>query len=334
MDEGIVTAVLGKTRPTLALLCGLAVLPAAQAQTAAGFPARNVVLVVPYTQGVSIDNIARILAARFAERWKQPVVVDNKPGASGIIGTEYAARAAPDGHVLLVTVNTFAMAPALFRKLPFDPVADFAPVGRIAVSSYALAVNPERLPAKNFAEFLAFVKAKPGQLNYATPGSGTPHHLAMELMKQRAGLDIVHVPYKGAAGAIADLLGGQVQMMFGPVPTLLPHARSGRVRFIAVTGERAAQAPEVPAFRELGMEYMDAVDSWFALLAPGRTPAALVQRLNQDLRAVMDMPEVRETLLKQGLRPSVSSPEEFAAQIRSDLARWAKVVADGKITAD
>ena len=298
------------------------------------YPSRPVVLVVPYTQGVSVDNIGRILAARFSERWKQPVVVENKPGASGIIGTEFVARAAPDGHVLLVTVNTFAMAPALFRKLPFDPVADFAPVGRIAVSSYALAVNPEKLPAKDFAEFLAQVRARPGQLNYATPGSGTPHHLAMELLKQRAALDIVHVPYKGAAGAITDLIGGQVQMMIAPVPTLLPHARSGRIRFLAVTGERAAQAPEVPAFREFGLEVMDAVDSWFALLAPGRTPPALVQRLNQELRAVVDTPEVREILTKQGLRPSSSSPEEFAAQIRSDLARWEKVVADGKITAD
>lgn len=306
----------------------------AWAQSTANFPVRPVVLVVPYTQGVSVDNIARILATRFAERWKQPVVVENKPGASGIIGTEFVARATPDGHVLLVTVNTFAMAPALFKKLPFDPVGDFAPVGRVAVSSYALAVNPERLPAKDFAEFLAQVRARPGQLNYATPGSGTPHHLAMELMKQRASLDIVHVPYKGAAGAITDLIGGQVQMMIAPVPTLLPHARSGRIRFLAVTGERAAQVPEVPAFREFGMEYMDAVDSWFALLAPGRTPPALVQRLNQELRAVVETPEVRETLTKLGLRPSSSSPEEFAAQIRSDLARWEKVVADGKITAD
>jgi tripartite-type tricarboxylate transporter receptor subunit TctC len=328
--ETIVTALLR----TLALLSALAGCGAAQAQTGANFPLRTVTFVVPYTQGVSIDNIARILAARLSERWKQPVVVENKPGASGIIGTEFVARAAPDGHVLLVTVNTFAMAPALFKKLPFDPVADFAPVGRVAVSSYALAVNPERLPAKDFAEFLSLVKAKPGQLNYGTPGNGTPHHLAMELMKQREALDIVHVPYKGAAGAITDLLGGQVQMMIAPVPTLLPHARSGKIRFLAVTGERAAQAPDVPAFREFGMDYMDAVDSWFALLAPGRTPPALLQRLNQDLRVVMEIAEVRETLLKQGLRPSVSSTEEFAAQIRSDLARWVKVVADGKISAD
>jgi tripartite-type tricarboxylate transporter receptor subunit TctC len=319
---------------TLRVALVLALAFAAHAQTGASFPARTVVLVVPYTQGVSVDNIARILAARFTERWKQPVVVENKPGASGIIGTEFVARAAPDGHVLLVTVNTFAMVPALFRQLPFDPVADFAAVGRVAVSSYALAVNPERLPAKDFAEFLSLVRAKPGELNYGTPGSGTPHHLAMELMKQRAALDIVHVPYKGAAGAITDLLGGQVQMMIAPVPTLLPHLRSGRIRFLAVTGERAAQAPEVPAFREFGMDYMDAVDSWFALLAPGRTPPPLVERLNQDLRAVMEIPDVRETLLKQGLRLSLSSPDEFAAQIRSDLARWAKVVADGKITAD
>ena len=188
----------GTFRFALAFLCGLGA--AARAQTGAGFPARTVVLVVPYTQGVTVDNIARILAARLTERWKQPVVVENKPGASGIIGTEFVARAAPDGHVLLFAVNTFAMAPALFKKLPFDPLADFAPVGRIAVSSYAFAVTP-KLPAKNFAEFLSLAKAKPGQLNYGTPGSGTPHHLAMELMKQRAGLDIVHVPYKGAASS-------------------------------------------------------------------------------------------------------------------------------------
>ncbi len=236
--------------------------------------------------------------------------------------------------MLLVTVNTFAMAPALFRKLPFDPVADFAPIGRVAVSSYALAVNPLVLPAKDFAGFLALVRASPGKLNYATPGSGTPHHLAMELLKQRTGLDIVHIPYKGAAGAITDLVGGQVLMMIAPVPTLLPHQRSGRIRFLAVTGERSAQVPEVPAFREFGLEVMDAVDSWFALLAPGRTPQALVQHLNRELRAVVEMPEVVETMTRQGLRPAYSSAGEIGAQIRSDLSRWEKVVADGKITAD
>ena len=303
------------------------------AQAQGNFPAHTVTIVVPYTQGVSVDNIARILAARLAERWKEPVVVENKPGASGIIGTEFVARSGADAHVLLFQANTFAMAPALFKKLPFDPLADFAPVGRVAVSSYALAVNAQ-LPAKDFAALVSLARAKPGQLHYGTPGNGTPHHLAMELMKQHTGLDIVHVPYKGAAGAITDLLGGQVQMMFAPVPTLLPHARSGKLRFLAVTGEREAQAPGVPAFRELGMDYMDAVDSWFALLAPGKTPQALVQRLNEDMRAVMDTAEARETLLKLGLRPSLSTPEELGAQIRADLARWAKVVADAKIAAD
>ena len=315
----------------IAILLGSALtICAAQAQV---YPSRPVSIVVPYTQGVSVDNIARILAARLAERWKQPVVVENKPGASGIIGTELVARSGADGHVLLFQANTFAMAPALFRKLPFDPLADFAPVGRVAVSSYALAVNAQ-LPAKDFAGLVSLARAKPGELHYGTPGNGTPHHLAMELMKQHTGLDIVHVPYKGAAGAITDLLGGQVQMMFAPVPTLLPHARSGKVRFLAVTGGRAAQAPEVPAFRELGMDYMDAVDSWFALLAPGKTPQALVQRIGEDMRAVMDTAEAREMLLKLGLQPSLSTPEELGAQIRSDLVRWAKVVADGKIAAD
>jgi tripartite-type tricarboxylate transporter receptor subunit TctC len=316
-------------RIAVALACALTTC-VAHAQV---YPSRLVSIVVPYTQGVSVDNIARILAARLAERWKQPVVVENKPGASGIIGTEFVARSGADGHVLLFQANTFAMAPALLKKLPFDPLADFAPVGRVAVSSYALAVNAQ-LPAKDFAGLVALARAKPGQLHYGTPGNGTPHHLAMELMKQRTGLDIVHVPYKGAAGAITDLLGGQVQMMFAPVPTLLPHARSGKLRFLAVTGEREPQVPEVPAFRELGMEFMDAVDSWFALLAPGKTPAALVQRIGEDMRAVMDTAEAREALVKLGLRPSLSTPEELGAQIRSDLARWAKVVADGKIAAD
>jgi len=297
------------------------------------YPSRPVKIVVPFGAGGPADVFSRVLAQHLSEALKQPFVVEDRPGAGSIIGTDAVAKSPPDGYTLLVMSNTHTTNESLIPNKPFQLMRDFVPVAPIYYSDLIMVMHPS-VPAKNLKELIALAKAKPGQLNYGTPGSGTPHHLAMELMKQRAGLDIVHVPYKGAASSIADLLGGQVQMMFAPVPTLLPYARSGKLRFLAVTGEREAQAPAVPTFRELAMEYMDAVDSWYALCAPGKTPAALVQRLNQDLRAVMDTPEARETLLKLGLRPSVSSPEEFAEQVRSDLARWAKVVENGKITAD
>src|SRR6266446_3840696 len=207
----------------------------------------------------------------------------------------------------MVTVNSFTMAPPLYKNMPYDPIADFAPIAKIAIASYAFAVNPAVVPARDLSEFLATVKAKPGELNYGSPGNGTPHHLAMELMKLRLGLQIVHVPYKGLSGAMTDLLGGQEHMMF---------------------------APDAPTFRERGFDFMDDIDAWYAVMGPARLPRDVVAKVNAELRAIMFSADVREQLTAQGLLPVASTPEELAALIKADLLRWAKVVAEAKISAD
>jgi tripartite-type tricarboxylate transporter receptor subunit TctC len=315
----------------LALFPGLVAL----GQTAAGYPNRPITLIVPFTPGTGIDILARTIGPKLAQRWGQPVVVDNKPGASGNIGADLVAKAPPNGHTLMVTVNTFTITPALYKNLPYDPVADFAPITKIALASYAFVVNPSVLPAKDLNDVIAAAKARPGQLNYSSPGSGTPHHLGMELMKLRLGLNIVHVPYKGLAGAMTDLLGGQVQMMFTLVHSVLPNARAGKLKILAVTGStRSPVFPEAPTFREQGIDFMDDVDAWYAVMAPGKTPPDIVAKLNQEINAIMALPDVREHLMNQGMVPVTSTPDELAALVKSDLARWAKVVADAKITAE
>jgi tripartite-type tricarboxylate transporter receptor subunit TctC len=234
-----------------------------------------------------------------------------------------------------VTVNTFAITPSLYKDTPYDVVRDFAPISKIAVATYAFLVNPAVFPAKNMADAIAAIRANPGKYYFASPGSGTPHHIGMELIKLQLGLDATHVPYKGFAGAMTDLLGGQVQMMFSLVHSALPHVRAGKLRALAVSGAgRSLQFPEAPTFREQGIDFMDDVDAWYAVLAPGKTPPELVAQLNADVNAVIATPQVRENLLKQGLIPVSSTPEALAALIKSDLARWAKVIADAKITAD
>src|SRR5262245_12748491 len=212
-----------------ALLAALACAVPALAQ-AQGFPSRPVTLVVPFTTGTGIDILARVIGPKLSERWKQPVVVENKPGASGNIGTDFVAKALPDGHTLMVTVNTYTITPALFRNLPYDPVVDLAPVSKIALATYTFAVNPKVFPANSMQEAIALIRANPGKYNFASPGNGTPHHVGMELIKLRLGLDITHVPYKGFAGAMTDLVGGQVQMMFTLIHSSIPHVRAGRIR--------------------------------------------------------------------------------------------------------
>lgn len=326
--------------PKLGVACVMAAIAFAQSasvpgQTASSYPSRPITLVVPFTPGTGIDILARVIGPKMNERWKQPIVIDNKPGASGNIGSDFVAKSAPNGHTLMVTVNTFSMAPALYRNLPFDPVNDFAPVIKIALASSAFAVNPVALPTSDFAEFLANCRAKPGRLNYGSPGNGTPHHLAMELLKLRLGLDIVHVPYKGLSGAMTDLLGGQVQMMFAPVHALLPNARAGKLKILAVTGpKRSPFAPDAPTFHEQGMDFMDDVDNWYAVMAPARTPPDIIAKLNRGIAEIMGLPEVRENLMKQGMVPVTSAPGELAELIKADLSRWHKVVADAKIKAD
>jgi len=318
----------------ISLLVALSFLHAA-AWGQAAFPSRTVTLVVPFSAGTGIDILARAIGPKLSERWKQPVVVENKPGASGNIGTDFVAKAAPDGHTLMVTVNTYTITPALFKGLPYDPVSDLAPLSKIAVATYAFVVNPNTFPASSMAEAIAAIRANPGKYYFASPGNGTPHHVGMELIKLRLGLQVTHVPYKGFAGAITDLIGGQVQMMFTLVHSSLPHVRSGRIKVLAVTGaQRSPQFPEAPTFREQGIDFMDDVDAWYAVMAPGKTPRELVARLSADVNAVMGLSDVRENLLRQGLIPTTSTPQELADLIKSDLVRWNKVVTDAKITID
>jgi tripartite-type tricarboxylate transporter receptor subunit TctC len=319
-----------KTVFAAALLALLA--SGAAAQT---FPSRPVTLVVPFSPGTGIDILARAIQPKLQERWKQPVIVENKPGASGNIGTDFVAKSAPDGHTLMVTVNTYTITPALFKNMPYDAATDLAPVSKIAVATYCFAVNPNVFPVNNMQEAIAAIKANPGKYNFASPGNGTPHHVGMELIKLNLGLDATHIPYKGFAGAMTDLVGGQVQMMFTLVHSAIPHARSGRIRILAVTGaRRSPQFPEAPTFREQGIDFMDDVDAWYAVMAPGKTPADLVARLNADVNAVMNLPDVKDNLTRQGLIPVTSTPQELQQLIKSDLARWRKVVDDAHIKAD
>jgi len=299
---------------------------------AQSYPSRPITLVVPYTPGTGIDIIARTVAPRLTERWKEPVIVDNKPGASGNIGAAIVAKAPPDGYTMMVTVNTFTITPALYKSIPYDPVKDFAPVGRVANGNVALVTNPAVLPVKNLEELKAAARTR--KLNYSSPGNGTPQHLAVELLKQRLGIDILHVPYKGAAQALTDLLGGQVQLAVLPVHTALPHARAGRLTVIAVSGERrSVLAPDSPSFAELGLANLD-IDLYFWIAGPAGLPPEIVRKWNQEIASILSAPEVRETLMKQGMVPAPGSPDEISAQIRNDIERWSKFIRETGITAD
>jgi tripartite-type tricarboxylate transporter receptor subunit TctC len=260
-------------------------------------------------------------------------VVDNKPGASGNIGAEAVAKARPDGYTLLMAINTLSMAPNLYKKPPFDPATDFAPVMKMAVANFCMVANPA-LPANDLTGLIALARSQPGQINYASPGNGTPHHLAMELLKQQAAVNLTHVPYKGIAGATTDLVGGQVQVMFGSLHSVLPQVKGGKLKLLGITGERSPLAPGVPTFREQKADFLEAMNAWYALFAPAKTPAALIAKMHQDVSAVLTMPEVRDQLAAQGLSIQTGTPEQLGALLRTDLARWRKVISEAKITAD
>ena len=302
------------------------------AHAADPWPNRPVKIVVPYTPGTGIDILARTLGQKLGEGWKTAVVVENKPGASGAIGTEAVAKAAPDGYTLLMQASTIAMDPNLHAKSAYDPVKDFAPVLPVALGYMGLVVNPS-VKAATVAELVALAKSKPGALTYASPGSGTPHHLAMELFKARTGIDVLHVPYKGTGGAVQDLLGGQVSMMFLPVHVALPQVEAGKLRLLAAGGtRRAAVTPNVPSLAEAsGVADID-VDIWYALYAPAGTPGAIVAKLNADVNALLKSPEVADVLARQGLTPTGGSPADLATLTEKDLARWGRVIREAHIT--
>jgi len=307
--------------------CGVAV-----AQDAA-FPSRTVQIVVPYTPGTGADILSRTLGPKLAERWKVAVVTDNRPGATGNIGAEFVSKAPPDGHTVLFTATSFGTTPSLFPKLPFDPVKSFTPVVLIATSGLALVVHPQ-LPVKSVKEFIQLAKRRPGQMLYSSPGNGGPQHLAMELLKLETGIDIVHIPYKGLAGAITDLMGGHVQAMISATQTAASAVNSGRLRALAVMSpERSAAFPETPTMKEAGLPQLE-VETWYGSFAPAGTPAPVISKINAELNALLQLPDIRESLAKQGMTPRGGPPERFGDMVRKELARWARVVQAAKIKAD
>jgi len=295
------------------------------ADAASSYPNRPLRMVVPFAPGGTLDFIGRILADKLADRLGKPIVVDNRGGANGIVGSEIVARTIPDGHTLLVVPAGFAVNPSLVRKMPYDTVRDLAPIGILGDSFYVMVI-PASLPASTLKEFIAWARARPGQLSYASTGTGALTHLAAELFKMMAGVDMTHVPYKGGGALMPDLLAGRVVAFFGTMPTVGPQVRSGKLRALAVsTAKRVSAAPEIPTFIEAGLPGYE-VAGWFGVLTTGGTPQVIVQRLESELRAILNDPDARDRFLKQGMEVEHRSAAEFAKLIRSESAKWQKVI--------
>lgn len=318
-------------RTNLLLMLALsAVLPAVHAQTAK-WPERPVRIVVPVPPGGSTDRAARMLAVRLAAEFDQQFVVDNRPGASGMIGAEAVARASPDGYMLAVVPATFAINAVLY-KLPYDPVTGIAPISRIIAGPLVLTLHPS-VRAGTLKEFIELARAKPGALTFGSSGAGSNLHLAGELLKQMAKLEIVHVPYKGEGPALVDLLGGQLQFMFSGAGTVLPHIKAGKLRGLAVTSEqRSPLMADLPAISEMFTGY--AASFWSGVWAPAGTPRDVVLKLNQAIARFLKQSDTQEWLRSEGGEPAHSTPEEFAQVIASEISTWSKVVQTGNIKAD
>ncbi|MEA3195024.1 MAG: hypothetical protein QOD26_3357 [Betaproteobacteria bacterium] len=288
------------------------------------YPSRPVRIVVPSPPAGGTDIVARVLAMHFTKAFGQQFFVENKPGAGNMIGIEAVARSAPDGYTLLMSASTLALNSVLFKKVPYDPVRDFAPITLTATAPNVLLVHPS-VPAQSLAEFIALAKAKPGALSYGTPGIGTSPHLSMELLKSMAGIDLQHVPYKGTAAAVTDVMGGQIAATFSNALTAKPQVDAGRVRALAITGPRRIEAlPGVPPVAEAGVPGYEAMQ-WYGLLAPAGTPAAIVERLNVEALKALRSSEMKERLAADGAEPLGGSPAEFAALIRRELDKWTRV---------
>ena len=321
-------------RAALSLAATLAILAPHAARAADAYPAKPVRFVVAFPPGGGTDIIARAIAQKLAERIAQQVVVDNRLGAGGNIGTDIVAKSAPDGYTMLMgSAGPLAINASLFGKMPFDPIKDLAPVTLAASTPNVLVVHPS-LRAATVKELIALAKARPGEINFASSGHGTPAHLAGELFNSMAGVKMVHVPYKGAAPALADLLGGQVQLMFSTMPPALPHVKDGKLRALAVTSaKRSPAAPDIPTLDEIALPGFEA-NTWHGVVVPAGTPATIVARLNREIVAILHLPDVVERFSSQGAEALGSTPEEFAAYIRSETLKWAKVVRDSGAKAE
>jgi tripartite-type tricarboxylate transporter receptor subunit TctC len=298
----------------------------------AQFPTKLIKFVVPQTPGGATDVFARKIGQILSERWGQPVVIENRAGAGGVVGTDVVAKSLPDGYTLLVTyAGSQAINASLYPKLPFDTIKDFQTVATLAVTPFILIVRPT-LPAKNLAEFIALAKAKPGTLTYASSGNGSVNHLLGEMLKADTGISMLHVPYRGVAPAITDVMGGQVDAAFSSVPSVLQMILGGSVRAVAVSSaRRVAIAPEIPTIAESGIPGFD-VNPWWGILAPAGTDMAIVRKINSDVASVLRSKEMIDFLATQGAEPLITSPEEFLAILQADVVKWAKVVKDAGVT--
>ena len=321
------------THPCRRFLLRLLALPLAGACCALGspgacaqdYPSRPVRIIVPFAPGGSADVYGRFVAQRLQEALGQSFVIDNRPGAGSIIGTDAVAKSTPDGHTLLLMSNTHTVNESLIPNKPFQLMRDFVPVAPLSNSDLVLVVKPA-LPAQSLADLIRMAKAKPGSLSYASSGQGTPYHMAGELLKVMAGVSIVHIPYKGSSGARADLLGGQIEMMFDAVPTMAEHIRAGKVRGLATTGKtRSAVLPEMPTAAEAGVPGFEAT-LWLGVLAPKGTPAAIVNKLNAEIVKIVSNPEVQRAWAAQGTTPMVMTVDEFTRYLNDDIAKWARIV--------
>jgi len=298
----------------------------------AQYPVKPIRIIVAYTPAGTTDILARAIGQKFTETWKQPVIVENRPGANGNIGTEAAAKAPADGYTLLMgTAGTHSVNPGLYPKLPYDPVKDFAPVSLTAIVPNILVVH-NSLPAKNVQELIAYAKKNPGKLSFGSPGIGSTGHLSTELFKSLAGIDMVHVAYKGSAPTLQDLMGGQVQVVIDNIPPYLPHVKAGKIRALAVTpGRRSPAIPDLPTMAEAGVKGYEA-STWFALFAPADTPQEIVDKLSEETRRILALPDVREKLLSLGAQPSGSTPQELARFVESEIAKWGRVIRSANVT--
>jgi tripartite-type tricarboxylate transporter receptor subunit TctC len=293
-------------------------------------PGRSITFIVPFTPGTGPDILARVMGEEVQQRWGQPVIVENKAGASGNIGTQVVARSAADGHTLLLTTSPFTQNVSLFKSVPYDPVADFAPIIQLTEGFMALAVHPS-VPATSAQGFIDYVKARPGQVDYASPGRGTPHHLSMELFKLATGTDVKHVAYRGSAPAVQDLVGGHISAMFIPVHVGLPLAKDSQIRLLGVAyKERVSVAPDIPTLPEQGIKGVD-IDFWLGMLAPAGTPGETVNRYNTVLNDILRSPQIVEKLTAQGFVGVGGTSSDFGELIARDLAKWRKVVKEAGI---
>jgi len=305
---------------------------AAVGAAAQDYPAKPIRFIVPYPPAGGTDIVARILNEPLAAALGQPIVIENRGGAAGNIGTDFAAKSAPDGYTILFTLSSHTINPKLYDKLPFDVEKDFVPVSLAALVPQILVANPS-VPANSVRELIALAKREPGKLNYASVGTGSPAHIAGELLKLKTGIDMVHVPYKGGGPAITDTLGGQVQLAFVSLPAALQYVKAGRLKALAVTSDkRSIAAPEIPTITESGIDCV--VNSWYGALAPAKTPPAIVAKLQAAFARVLALAEVKERLLLQGAEAAASTSEEFDRRIRAELKQWEYVIREAKIKAE